>query len=343
MTLTVDGITAENDEGEETVTNSSTTISSTTDTLIFDTSSVNVENIVIPSTTLDTKIITLDMGALQVGSTVTLGTKNITLERQGTTDYTAIIPAGTVITGMSGWDGKLILPTVSSITSDEGTVNTAVEMGSSAGSLTFDKAVKIIIEGMAGKSALYQLPNGTQYTITGCTDATDSSAGSLAIGSECYTDAANRNDLIIWTYHFTIFAAYTPTSGDGTTHSHYHSTSAGGGSYSEDISASTPTELSSVNNINLNNKPTGGIGITGGVIGALTSPLSLLAIGTTLVLVLILIVLSKKKKLAEEERKKKIQHQLRDVEKDVKDVALKVEEKNLTENKPKKKSKKKKK
>ena len=141
----------------------------------------------------------------------------MTLERQGTSfNYSTFLPAGTVIQGNSTWDGILTLPTIVTTTSSSGTVNVAVEMGSSQ-RLNFSNATKITLGGMANKSALWKDSDGVEHTITAC-DATanDTSEGTLTSG-ECYLDSADDQDLIIWTFHFTIFGAYTPTVATTTT------------------------------------------------------------------------------------------------------------------------------
>jgi len=231
------------------------------------------------------------------------------------------------------------LPTVTTLTTSLGEVETVVEIGDSAIQLTFNQAVRVVLSGMTGKRALWANSAGS-YDISSCdSTATSADEGTLVSG-ECYLD--DGNDLIIWTFHFTTFGAYTPTAVDeeDTEEDHYRRIG-GGGSFLED-DTSPIADFSSPLDENTNSNPTGGLGITGGVIGALTSPLSLLAIGIIFALGLILIVLSKKKKREELERKKKIQHQLKTVEEDVKDAALKVEENSLIGNEKDKKSKKKK-
>ncbi len=186
------------------------TVGANTSDIVFNSGSSAVEKIIIPSTIASDKEINLDMSALLSSSNVSVGGDMI-LERQTTSvNYTATIFSGTVISGNSTWDGVLELPQVSTLTSDLGTVNTVIQMGSSQ-RLNFSDAVKVVLGGMTGKKALWSDSTGT-YSIGLCSDATSTSSGSLASG-ECYLD--DGANLIIWTYHFTKFGAYTPTSSGG--------------------------------------------------------------------------------------------------------------------------------
>jgi len=140
------------------------------------------------------------------------------LERQtATTKYSVTIPAGTTITGEDGWDGLITLPIITdNFTITNGAADVTINIGSGFG-LTFDKAVKILIGDMNGKSAAYN--DGTTHLITACnTDLSDanSETATTDLNSWNKTDCSSSNgtDLIIWTKHFTDFAAYTPTEED---------------------------------------------------------------------------------------------------------------------------------
>jgi len=200
------------DASTQYATNATTTLDSTTTTVVLNEGSSSVSAIVIPDTIDEDTEVTLDMSALLNDSldSVTLS-RSVNLERQGEDfDYSALLPAGTVIQGNSSWDGKMILPTVVTTTSTAGTMNIAVEMGSTQ-RLNFSKAVRITLGGMANKSALWKDSEGVEYTIASCGTANDTSEGDLAAGGECYVDSADDTDMLIWTFHFTIFGAYTPT------------------------------------------------------------------------------------------------------------------------------------
>jgi len=324
------------------VTNETTILEDNKTEVVLDSGSdCSVKEIIIPSTINSTQEITLNMAALQNGSNVTL-CKEITLKRQGTNNYSTFLPTGAIISGNSSWDGTLILfTTITTLTSSEGTVDVAIEMGSSQ-RLTFSKAVKVVLDEMAGRSALWKDSTG-EHTISVCIDANDTSAGSLLSG-ECYVNSADGKDLIIWTYHFTKFAAYTPT--EKTTSS--GRTGGGGGgdcvtewtcsawsecangkqtrtcSYPENFCAPSDAkpeesqtctlnaipEVKPTDNTNTNestNTAKGRFsGLTGAVIGGLTSKVSLTFSGIILAIVLLWLLvryMNKRKKIEESKKK----------------------------------------
>jgi hypothetical protein len=135
----------------------------------------------------------------------------LTLTRNSDSEiYTAVIQPGTIITAQTGWNQTLLLPSLrnsSLFTAPSGSVNDVIEIGSEF-ELNFSKPVKIIIGGMAGKRAAWT--RGTQLTAitTQCNSATAPTNINSITQRECYIDSGD--DLVIWTYHFTNFAAYTP-------------------------------------------------------------------------------------------------------------------------------------
>lgn len=147
-------------------------------------------------------------GAISVGVSSTLGS------------ITVAIPAGTKITADAAWDGVLILPTVSLNSSvpagsaaDTGytaTISGVVEIGYGDVALTLDKAARLLIPGMSGKLAGYYR-DGSFYKIsTTCSLDTQAWAdANLAAGGDCHIVVGS--DLVVWTKHFTMFAAYTQT------------------------------------------------------------------------------------------------------------------------------------
>lgn len=137
-----------------------------------------------------------------------------------TTPVQIEIPAGTSITGPANWSGLIQAPAAASATieSSIGTVNAAVEVGYSGGTLNFDKAVKLVIPGQAGKKAGYIDNGGTWHAISTAVTSTDSATVTTELAGkgvrEGYQDAGGN--LVIWTRHFTKFVTYTPaTSGGG--------------------------------------------------------------------------------------------------------------------------------
>lgn len=183
-----------------------------------------VKNISINSSIPSDKKINISLTELKDSDgNVTLGSNDFVLKREtSVSNYSAEIPAGTVISGGSSWDGKISLPTLTltSLNSvSSGSVEVVVDLGSNT-RVNFSKAVKVVIGGQAGKSAAWASGDGTMTQITTkCNSATDYS--NIIGNGECYADSGS--DLIIWTYHFTRFAAYTPIAVAATT------TSGGGG------------------------------------------------------------------------------------------------------------------
>lgn len=166
------------------------------------------------------------------------------IETKATTSIGEIsvsIPSGTTITAPAGWDGTIKLPEVqstSSVTaSNSGTVNAVVEVGSPTVRLTFNKAVRLLIPGQAGKSAAY-VRDGVFTPITNTLSADNQATADAEISADSEAKIAVGSDLVIWTKHFTKFASYTPTvasSGGG---------GGGGGSVS---STTTDTKVSATN------------------------------------------------------------------------------------------------
>jgi len=184
-----------------------------------------VQNILINSSIPSDKQINISLVNLQDSEgNVTLGLNNFLLLRETlVSNYSAEISAGTVISGGSSWDGKISLPTIK-VNSDysvtDGDINVVVDLGSST-PINFSNAVKVVIGDMAGKSAAWSRGDGSMTVITTkCNNVTNHS--NIVGNGECYVD--DGADLIIWTKHFTRFAAYTisapvvtdtPSSGGG--------------------------------------------------------------------------------------------------------------------------------
>lgn len=206
---------------------SSLNVSSSTTTIIVGFNS-SIQTVTLTNTTQQ---VSFDLHELKNSSgAVTVGTNNFTLTTIGTSNYTAFIPALDVITGGAGWDGKINLPTInsSSFTISSVTADIVIDMGTSSG-ITFSSPVEIIIGGMAGKHAAWSL--GTTGLTDISTQCSDTSGTGIPAGGECYIDASNGVDLIIWTYHFTSFAAYTPAQ-----------SSTGGGHHATTTANATCTE-----------------------------------------------------------------------------------------------------
>lgn len=128
-----------------------------------------------------------------------------------------IIPASTVVTSAdTTWNGVIAAPTVTTVTLPETsgqtkTLSTAIEVGFSGAKLSFDKAVRILLPNQAGKRVGY-VRTGIEFTeITNTCSADNQATGdALAADGDCKIDVGS--DLVIWTKHFTQFAAYTQTT-----------------------------------------------------------------------------------------------------------------------------------
>ena len=209
------------------------------------------------------------------------------------------IPTGIKITGPTGWTGAINAPTIKNTTSVApsksgftSSVSKVIEVGSSGVKLTFDKAVKITIPGETGKVVGYSYDGVTFNEITtACADNTQGTNDGLPAGGDCYYD--DGTDMIIWTKHFTEFVTYTQTA-SSSSGSSASSSSGGGREPSADYPAtsgnieclspsscagavqSQTTLETGVENPSPEEKTTptegkGFSGITGAVIGTLTS------------------------------------------------------------------------
>jgi PGF-pre-PGF domain-containing protein len=155
--------------------------------------------------------VVLNFAPLKTGDNVTVGANNVSLVRESTVNYTVVIPNGTVISGASGWDGKIEMPMVNTSTftaPSGGTAGVVLDMGSNV-ELNFSQPVKIVIGGQAGKHAAWARGSSTLTDIsTECNSLTNPTNINPTTTRECYKDSGS--DLVIWTYHFTSFATYTP-------------------------------------------------------------------------------------------------------------------------------------
>ncbi len=148
--------------------------------------------------------------------TATIPTEiTVTGSSEGVT-VTVVIPAGTVITGNSTWDGIINPPTATTSTVTipgyTTTVTSAITIGSSLSNLTFDKAVKLTFAGQAGKLIGWYNHANVFTEITACASATnteEAQTASLGAGASCKINV--NLDLVVWTKHFSTFTTYTQT------------------------------------------------------------------------------------------------------------------------------------
>jgi len=140
------------------------------------------------------------------------------------------IPEGTVASGPDGWGGVFGLPTIKpglSVTiGGAQTVDAVVKIGLDDQTISFSKAVRILVPGMAGKSVGY-VKNGvfTPITLKLTADDQTTADNKVLANGEAVIDVGS--DLVIWTKHFTEFVAYTPQSSNGSSSSN----GGGGGGY----------------------------------------------------------------------------------------------------------------
>jgi len=126
-------------------------------------------------------------------------------------------PVNLTVYGPTTWDGNIQLPiikatTTESVSADTGytsATHAVVELGVSGETLTFSKAVRILLPGMAGKLAAFVNSAGTTKITRSCDGDTQAVGDALAAGTECKRDVGS--DLVIWTKHFTKFVAYNQT------------------------------------------------------------------------------------------------------------------------------------
>ena len=228
-------------------TNESVTVNST-QTQIVTNNLTNLQNITILSSVLSNQTVTLDLSQFLTSGNVTTSVNNLTFTRADNSstgiNYVVIIPSNTTISGGSGWDGLIKLPTINTSSfsaPSSGTANVVIDLGSTV-ELNFSSPVKIVIGGMAGKKAAWSRGN---TTLTGISTVCDSATAPTNLNNsdstkrECYIDSGS--DLVIWTYHFTSFAAYTSAATTTTTTSG-GSSSGGGGTAGHTTTTYIPTE-----------------------------------------------------------------------------------------------------
>ncbi len=167
---------------------------------------------IIMSITSGTTNPTINFSALISGGTGTIPKTTI-----NSTLSNIVIPASTTVTSAdTSWNGVLAAPTITTVSLPQTsgqtkTLGTAIEVGFSSSKLSFDKGVRLVVTGEAGKRAGYSRP-GTDFTEITATCAADNqtTGDALATDGDCKIDVGA--DLVIWTKHFTKFATYTQSA-----------------------------------------------------------------------------------------------------------------------------------
>jgi len=224
--------------GQDLTDSTNITVTNTTTEIVLQNSSLS--QILLNSSIVSTTPVNISFGLLLDPSTgsVSLGANNFTMSREvaGTT-YTLDIPANTTLTGGSAWDGKFTLPTLgtpSSFTAPSGSADLVVIAGSNV-EINLSAPAKMVLTGMAGKSAAWSRAGTLTAIDTTCDDPlTPTNINRTTDPRICAITSGS--DLIVWTYHFTNFAAYTPSSGTSSS-----SSGSGGGGGSTTPTVASPT------------------------------------------------------------------------------------------------------
>ncbi|QGQ94658.1 hypothetical protein EHS13_07030 [Paenibacillus psychroresistens] len=125
-------------------------------------------------------------------------------------------PSGVTISAPSTWDGTIKLPAVqanNSVFISNSNVSAVIEVGVADMTLTFDKAVRLLIPNQAYKSAGFVKEGvfaSIDNTISADTQEAADADQKIAAGGEAKINVGN--DLVIWTEHFTKFVSYTTNS-----------------------------------------------------------------------------------------------------------------------------------
>lgn len=141
--------------------------------------------------------------------------------------FTLEVPAGTTVTGPSGWNGEIDAPTLTTITNAPTrsgyttTTGTTLEVGFPATKLILSNAAKLVFPGDAGKRVGYtRLGEAFTEITTVCGEDSQAWAdANLGVEGDCKIDVAGN--LVVWTKHFTQFAVFTQSQ---------NNTGGGGGS-----------------------------------------------------------------------------------------------------------------
>jgi len=159
------------------------------------------------------------------------------------------MPANLTISGPSGWNGTVTLPTATTTYIAPPTssgfnvpsVTSAIEIGAGDTPLTLSQAVKLTFTGQAGKLIGWSQA-GTFHQITATCDSATSPT--LAAGADCAKDVGS--DLVVWTKHFTTFLTYTQTAIPASTPTPAPSSGGGGGGGGGGGSISTTATVNTI-------------------------------------------------------------------------------------------------
>ncbi|MFA6088952.1 MAG: immunoglobulin-like domain-containing protein [Candidatus Woesearchaeota archaeon] len=189
-------------------------IENDTDELYINKSNNNLTKVFIPKEIDDYKEINLILTDLKDENSTIYLVNNITLNREGLMNpynYSVYIFSNTTITGELNWDGKFSLPTLKhseNYNVGDATPNIVINLGNENSGLNFSNPIRIIIGNMSNKKAAYGMGTTLKEITTKCDNETYPTNIDILNIRECYIDSGN--DLVIWSFHLTTFAAYTP-------------------------------------------------------------------------------------------------------------------------------------
>lgn len=160
----------------------------------------------------------IDVDAYMTGADFTVPADVVVINSDG---VSLTIPAGTTATASGAFDGAFVaveavtLDTVSLPGGGTGSVVTAIKVGSDSVSFTLDQAARIFLPGAGDSLVGFAEPGGAFTPITSKCAADTQVAGNAA-ETDCYIAINGGADMVVWTKHFTTFAAYTGAGSAGT-------------------------------------------------------------------------------------------------------------------------------
>lgn len=141
----------------------------------------------------------------------------VVLTNSNLSNVSASIPDGTKIQGPASWDGKIAPPVTgtSSGTAPAGfsVGGTVISVGSSDGTLVFDKPVTLLLAGVTGTVGYKPSGSNNWIQITNTCGGSYGVPTAPAYPEECAI--SNGTDTKIVTYHFTSFGSLTTSSSGG--------------------------------------------------------------------------------------------------------------------------------
>ncbi len=159
----------------------------------------------------------LDLSAGLVDDEVTLQSgvegEDVVLTNADLDTVTVNIPDGTLITGPDGWDGIIEPPTEGTPAGGNAPAgfsvgSVVISVGSPDGTLVFDEAVTILLEGVTGTVGYRPSGSNTWQTINNVCGGSYATPTPPTAPGECSID--NGTDTKIVTYHFTSFGGMDP-------------------------------------------------------------------------------------------------------------------------------------